>query len=503
MGGPILAIEQSGSVCRAVVFSPDRRVLSSAQETIAPSGPRPGFVEYEPDEIWSAVIATSRAALVQARADPGAIAAIGIVGDPYTALLWETETGVPVHQAIASDDRRTEVQCRALREAAVDPVIRGRTGLRLDSARAAPKLAWLLDNVDGARALAEQGRLAFGGAATYLLWRLTDGRVHAIDATSAAATLLFDLAQQRWDDALLDIFSVPASILPEIFDNSTYFGAVDSSHFGGSGPIGVHSMAAVDQAVMLGHAGIAAGSLSLNLGSGCTALLGTGGERGEAGSRDQITIGRRIDGKVSYAKLAANAAAADAFQWARRTFELPDGASAADSLAASSDNNHNAQIVPGAITSGFPWFQGSTRGLILGLVTTMSAPDLGRAALESFVFAANDLVEALVRGLTVDGKTAAVVSGGLAGSDWAMQFLADILDRPVERPAIAETAALGVAWLAGVSAGLWNVGEERTADLTVDRRFEPQLDQAHRRSRIDEWRYAVGIALAAKSTSAA
>ncbi len=502
MTGPVLAIEQSGSCCRAVVFSSDRRLLAASREELKPTKSSAGLVEFDPEEIWSTTVATSQAALLQARVEPGAVAAIGIAGDPTTTPLWDRGSGAPVHNAIAAADLRTEEQCRALRRADIEPVIQGRTGLRLHAGGTATKLAWMLDNIEGARTLAEQGSLAFGGVASFLLWRLTDGRVHATDATNAASTLLFNLTEQDWDETLLDIFSIPAAILPEIFDSATYFGAVDAEHFGGAGPVAVQGMAATGQAALLGQAGLAAGALSLSLSSGCSALLSTGRQRPASGDRDQVSIACRLDGKASFAKIAGNTAAADAYSWAQRTFGLSDGPREADQLVGSASPETEMYLVPADVTAGFPWFQGSTAGLAYGFQTDVTSADLVRASMESFVFATNDLLAAMNKNAAADVPTSpARVSGGLARSDRTMQFLADILDRPVERPTIVEAVALGVAWLAGNGADIWPDSESFIAGLSMDRRFEPRMAQSRRRAKINGWRNAVGLALAGKSAA--
>jgi glycerol kinase len=504
MAGPVLAIDQSGLRCRAVLFSADRRILASAGEELTPLSPKKGTVELNPEEIWSTTIATCRAALVRARVDPGSIAAIGIAGDSDTTLVWDRETGRPIHNAITAADFRTEARCQALRQAGVEPTIRTRTGLRLEASRAAPKLAWILDNVVSARTMAEEGRLAFGDIGCFLLARLTDGRVHATDATSAAASLLFNREHQIWDETLLDIFSVPVSLLPEVFDNATYFGAVDAAHFGGAGPIGIYGLAGTEQAALMGQGGLAKGSLSLNFSSGCAAMISIRRTGKEAESEGQIIPAARLDGKLTYAMLAANRAAGDAFGWARGAFSLAEGWEATDRLARSSDPDAALFIVPAKLTAQSPWHGASVTGLMHGLESTMTAADVVRAALETAVLTAADLVAAISEGLAVADAPLppARVSGGLAGSDWAMQFLADMLDRPVERPVVQETVALGVAWLAGAAAKVWPDADTFAQELAVERRFEPQMPQDHRTARIDAWHRAVRLALSTEAASA-
>lgn len=503
MAGPVLAIEQSGLRCRAVLFSTDGRVLASAREDLSPLSPKRGHIELDPEEIWATTIATCRAVLVRARIDPSTIAAIGIAGEAETIIAWDRETGKAVGNAIAAADLRTESRCQALRTAGVEPTIRARTGLRLDAGRAAPKLAWILDNVVTARSLADAGRLAFGDVSCFLLWRLTDGRVHATDATSAAASLIFNREHQQWDETLLDIFSIPVSVLPEVFDNATYFGAVDAAHFGGAGPIGVHGMVGAEQAALMGQGGLARGSLGLNFSAGCTAMMSIRRTGKEGELKGQIIPTARIEGRLAYAVVATNRAAGDAFRWSHTAFGLAEGWEATDRLVKSADPDAQLFIVPAQLTAQSPWYGPRVTGMMHGLETRMGAADVIRASLETAVMTAYDLVAAISEGLPApEAPQPARVSGGLARSDWAMQCLADILNRPVERPAVEETAALGVAWLAGASARAWPNAESFATGLAIERRFEPKMPSAHRAARIEAWHRAIRLALAAEAAPA-
>lgn len=498
MSGPVLSIEQSGLACRAALFSADRRLLATAREDLTPIRPKRGRIEVDPEEIWSAAIATSRAVLVQARVAPGSLSAIGIAGDPGTAILWDRETGAPFGNGIAAADRRTESRCESLRAAEVEGVVRSRTGLRLDSGRAGTRLAWILDNHDDARRAAESGRAAFGDSASYLLWRLTDRRVHATDATSAAATLLFNLARQNWDETLLDVFGVSESILPAVFDNSTYFGAVDSAHFGGSGPVGIHGMAAAPQAALIGQAGIAAGATSVSFADGCSVLLSTGAKTSGQANREEVGLACRLNGKASFTRLAANPGAIDGFTWVARVLSLGEAVREADHLAGEADPEHAVYVVPPAMAAGYPWLRarGRSRGIVVGVTPDTAASDLARAGLESVGFAVNDIVEALER--SAGGEVERLrVSGGLAHSDRAMQFLADICGKIVERPKATDAALIGAAWLAAAGAGIWPDNQTFVTELPIDRHYVPAMTEDRRRARIAAWRKSVGLALAA------
>ena len=495
--GPILAIDQNGQLCRAVLFSADHRVLATAQEDIASIVVRSGWVEFDAEEVWSATIATCRAVLLRARVDPGSVAAIGISSDAGSTALWDRNTGAPIYNVIANSDHRTDGHCKALRDGGVEGVVRGRTGQPLDSTAAATKLSWMLDNVASARTNAENGQLAFGGLGCFLLWRLTNGRVHATDVTSASTSLLFNVSTQAWDAALLDVFSIPPSVLPEVFDNATYFGAIDASLLGGAGPIGVHGMASVSSAVIVGSGGVGPGALTLSMAGGCTASLGV--ERGQ-GTGPQETIVARLDGQTSYARLAENAAANDPYIWARGAFDLGNGFEQADHLALTADPDAELYMVAPRLPVGAPWGHTEVRGTVQGFQIGTSKADLVRAAMEAAAFAARDIIEFLEAD-SDEARPAAKVSGGIAHSDWTMQFLADVLNRPVERSSVSQAAALGVARMAGLGVGDWPDADDFAATLAIDRRFEPGMDEKRRDRRVRGWHRCLRLAMSREETT--
>jgi len=497
LSGPVLAIEHQGFVCRAVLFSADRRILASAREELTPVRPRRGQLELDPAELWTAAIATSRSVLVQARVSPGNVAAIGIAGDSSTVIVWDRDSGSPLNNALAAGDHRTEAHCAALRQADVDALVVRHTGLRLGASRAAPKLAWLLDNVGGVREAASAGRAIYGSSATFLLWRMTDGRVHAADAATAGDTLLFNSAHQNWDDALLDIFDIPAAMLPRVFDNATYFGAVDAEHFGGSGPVAVHGMTSATQGALIGHAGYAAGATSVTMGPGCSVLLSHGTARVGGLRREEAAIACRLDGKVTYARLASNEGASDGLDWAQRVFAVSGGLRELDRLAGDVEPSSALMMVPGRVPAGYPWLKEPVPGLLTGIDPDDGPADLVRAALESVAFAAHDIVAALVRGAAAAPETLRV-SGALAQSERLAQLLADLAGIPVERPAVTEAGVLGAAWFAAAGAGIWPENKVFVAELEMAKRFEPQLTETRRRERIARWREAVGLALTSR-----
>lgn len=499
MTGPILAIDQDGPLCRAVLFSADRRVLATARENIASIAVRSGWVEFEAEEVWSATIAACRAVLLQARVDPGSVAAIGISSDAGSTVLWDRSTGTPIGNVIADSDHRTDGRCKALRDGGVGTIVLARTGHRLDPSAAATKIAWILDNVASARTSAENGKIAFGDLGCFLLWRLTGGRVHATDATSASLSLLFNMADQAWDATLLDIFSIPEPILPEVFDNATYFGAVDASLLGGAGPVGVHGMATASRAAIIGSGGLRTGALTLSLAGGCTASVSVARN---PGADTQAIITARLAGQASFARLAENAAASDAYLWACGVFDLGEGFERADRLAMAADPDADLYIAAPRLPVGAPWGYSEIRGTVHGLHVGTSKADLVRAGMEAAAFAARDVVEFLDLEADADEiRPAARVSGGIAHSDWTMQFLADVLDRPVERSSVSQAAALGVAWLAGLGIGDWPDAAAFAASLASDKRFEPRMDETRRARRVGGWHRCLQLAMAREATT--
>lgn len=494
-----MAIDQDGQLCRAVLFSADRRVLSTARENIASVAGRSGWIEFDAEEVWTATIAACRAVLLQARVDPGSVAAIGISSDGGSTVLWDRATGAAIHNVIAKSDRRTDGQCKALRDGGVEAIVVARTGQPLDPSAAATKVAWMLDNVASARTSAENGQLAFGDLGCFLLWRLTSGRVHATDATTASLSLLFNVTQQTWDTTLLDIFSLPESILPEVFDNATYFGAVDAALLGGAGPIGVHGMATASRAAIMGNGGLQSGALTLSLADGCSASLSIAGKPG-ADTRAIMTA--RLGGQTSFARVAENAAAGDAYVWARGAFDLGEGFERADRLASAANPDADLYIAAPRLPVGAPWGYSEIRGIVNGLQLETSSADLVRAGMEAAAFAARDIIEFLDVGADPDtASPAAKVSGGIAHSEWTMQFLADILNRPVERSSVSQAAALGVAWLAGLGIGDWPDADGFAAMLVTDKRFEPRMDENRRARRVGGWHRCLRLAMMRDATT--
>jgi glycerol kinase len=487
----LIAIDQGTTSTRAIVFDAALEPLASAQEELHQIYPGPGEVEHDPEEIWSAVVATVREALEKAELSAKDVAGIGISNQRETTLLWDRATGKPIHNAIVWQDRRTAKLCDALRAAGHEPTVTARTGLLLDPYFSAGKIAWLLDNVDGARAAAEQGKLAFGTIDTFLLWRLTGGKVHATDASNAARTLLFDIDKGEWDRELCDLFKVPPSVLPQVRDNAGHFGDTDPKLFGGAIPI--LGMAGDQQAATVGQGCFSPGMIKSTYGTGCFAVLNTGPQRVASQNRLLTTIAYQLEGKRTYALEGAIFMAGAAVQWLRDGLKIIKEAAEVNALAALADPAQAVYLVPAFVGLGAPYWDPAARGAIYGLTREAGDAELARAALESVGYQTRDLLEAMAADWPGAGDAAAPlrVDGGMVASEPAMQFLADILGRPVERPKVIETTAVGAAYLAGRTAGLCPDINDFAALWRAERRFAPRMESLTAAQKYAGWRDAV------------
>ena len=489
MAGYILAIDQGTTSSRAIVYDGQYRICGTGQREFAQHFPQSGWVEHDPEDIWKTTLKTARFALVDAKLSAPDIAAIGITNQRETTLVWDRTTGKPIHRAIVWQDRRTADVCARLLADGVAPWVSERTGLRLDPYFSGTKLAWILDHVDGARAAADAGRLAFGTVDTFLLWRLTGGRVHATDATNAARTLLFNIATNKWDEELLRLFRIPRGVLPDVFDCAADFGTTDASHFGA--PIAIRGIAGDQQAATLGQACFEPGMLKSTYGTGCFALLNTGADQVRSQNRLLSTIAYRLDGRTTYALEGSIFVAGAAVQWLRDGLGLIERADQTGQLAASADPNQEVFLVPAFTGLGAPWWDADARGALFGLTRATGPKELARAALECVCFQTHDLLEAMRRDWAGSGDTVLRVDGGMVANDWTMQRLADILNAPVDRPVMLETTALGVAWLAGRQAGVWPDQAGFAKSWRLDRQFTPTMTASDRARKLAGWRDAV------------
>ena len=490
----VLAIDQGTTSSRAILFTEAFEIAATAQQEFPQSFPGPGLVEHDPEAIWRSVLAVGREALRMAGADPAAVAAIGIANQRETALIWNRRTGQPIHPAIVWQDRRTAGHCRALAAAGHEPLVRSRTGLLLDAYFSATKIAWLLDNVEGARLRAMRGELAFGTVDTFLLWRLTGGAVHATDATNASRTLLYDIHRTAWDDDLLALFRVPRSLLPSVLDSAADYGTSLAEHFGASIPI--CGVAGDQQAAMIGEACFAPGMLKATYGTGCFALLNTGDTPAVSQHRLLTTIAYQLDGKRAYALEGSIFVAGAAIQWLRDALGTIDTAEQSGALAAASDPAQDVYLVPAFVGLGAPYWDPDCRGALFGLTRSTGRAELARAALESVCYQTHDLLNAMRADWPSSGVTLRA-DGGMAASDWLLQRLADILDVRIERAATRETTALGAAYLAGFKRGIYPPPSQFAKLWRADRSFTPAMSPGIRAHKLAGWRNALSRTLSA------
>ncbi|MGE0525318.1 MAG: glycerol kinase GlpK [Variibacter sp.] len=490
MASHIIAIDQGTTSTRAIVFDDTLAPLASAQQEFRQVYPQPGWVEHDPEEIWRTVVDTVRQAMAKAGVTARQVAGIGITNQRETTLIWDRTTGAPIHNAIVWQDRRTADLCAEMRRGGFEATIRAKTGLLLDPYFSATKIAWLLDNVEGARAAAEAGKLAFGTVDTYLLWRLTGGNKHLTDATNAARTLLLDIASGQWDDALLRLFNVPRALLPEVRDCAYDFGSTEPDLFGGC--IKILGIAGDQQAATVGQGCFLPGMLKSTYGTGCFALLNTGDAPVVSHNRLLTTIAYQLEGKRTYALEGAIFVAGAAVQWLRDGMKIIAKAPECDTLAAEADPAEAVYLVPAFVGLGAPWWDPDARASLFGITRKSGPAEFCRAALEAVGYQTRDLLDAMQADWPGGGGDIVLkVDGGLTVSDWAMQFLADILAAPVDRPVIMETTALGAAYLAGRKAGLCPDLDGFAATWRLERRFQPLMDVSTRRRKWAGWQDAV------------
>ena len=485
----LLAIDQGTTSTRALLFREDLTIAAVARREFAQHFPASGWVEHDPEDLWSTTIETCREAMRTVDVNAANIAAIGITNQRETVVVWDRASGKPIANAIVWQDRRTADTCRDLRDAGHEASIAAATGLIVDPYFSGTKIAWLLDNVPGARARAERGELAFGTVDSFLLWRLTSGRVHATDATNASRTMLFDIREGRWDDALLDLLRVPRAILPEVKDSAADFGTTEPHLFGG--PVRIAGIAGDQQAATVGQACFAPGMMKSTYGTGCFALLNTGAEAVASRNRLLTTIAYQIDGVRTYALEGSIFVAGAAVQWLRDGLGLIESAAASGILAAQADPAQSVILVPAFVGLGAPYWDSECRGALYGLTRATGPAEFARAALESVCFQTRDLLDAMSRDWGGTQQTILRVDGGMAASDWTMQRLADTLGVPIDRPVIAETTALGAAYLAGYGVGVCPAPGEVATRWALDRRFLPEEDAPSRDRRYGAWTDAV------------
>jgi len=499
LAATLIAIDQGTTSTRAIVFDAELRPLTTAQQELRQIYPAPGEVEHDPEEIWSAVLTTVRAALAQARIVAKDVAGIGITNQRETVVIWDRQSGRPIHNAIVWQDRRTADHCDALRRDGHEAEITRKTGLLIDPYFSASKVAWLLDHVEGARAAAQAGKLAFGTIDAFLLWRLTGGKVHLTDATNAARTQLFDIGTGIWDSDLCHLFKVPGALLPEVRDCAGLFGETDAGLFGG--PIRIHGVAGDQQAATIGQGCFEPGMVKSTYGTGCFALLNTGSERLTSRNRLLTTIAYQLEGKRTYALEGAIFVAGAAVQWLRDGLKIIASAPEVGPLAQLADPAEQVYLVPAFVGLGAPYWDSQARGAIYGLTRNSGDAEIARAALESVGYQTRDLLEAMRADWPTShaSKTVLRVDGGMTANNPCMQFLADILACPVDRPTVLETTAVGAGYLAGRAAGICDDLAGFAKRWRLDRRFEPRMDASERERKYAGWKCAVRRTLTASS----
>ena len=486
----ILAIDQGTTSTRAILFDATGAIHHVARRELCQIYPQPGWVEHDPEEIWDSVVRTCREAITVAK---GAVAAIGMTNQRETTVLWERDTGRPVHNAIVWQDRRTASLCEAWRSAGFEDAVARRTGLVIDPYFSASKIRWLLDSLPGLAERARAGEIAFGTIDSFLLWRLTQGRLHATDVTNASRTMLFDLHRLAWDEELLDGFGIPRAILPELRDNSADFGSAAPELFGDAIPIA--GVAGDQQAALVGQACFRPGMVKSTYGTGAFALLQTGSQPVASQHRLLTTVAYRLGGETAYALEGSIFIAGAAVQWLRDRLCAVAAAPESEALGARADPRQRVYLVPAFAGLGAPYWAPEARGTLSGLTADCGLPEIARAALEAVGYQTRDLIAAMTgdAGLPIERLR---VDGGMAASDWTMQFLADILPATIERPASLETTAWGAAYLAGLARGLCPEPAAMIERWSAERRFLQQMPAAEREQRYAGWRRAVAGTLA-------
>ncbi len=491
----ILAIDQGTTSSRSIIFDAGLRVVASAQEEFPQHYPQSGWVEHDPSDLWATVAGTARAAIEKAGISADSIAAIGITNQRETVLIWDRATGEPIHRAIVWQDRRTADTCDALRAAGHEPMITARTGLLLDPYFSGTKIKWLLDHIPGARDRAAKGELAFGTVDTFLIWKLTGGRVHATDATNAARTLIYNIAKNEWDAEICALLDIPMALLPEVKDCAANYGVTRPDLFGRAIPI--LGVAGDQQAATVGQACFAPGMMKSTYGTGCFALLNTGTDMVPSKNRLLTTIAYRLNGQTTYALEGSIFIAGAVVQWLRDGLKIIREAKETQPLADQADPTQDVVLVPAFTGLGAPYWRPECRGAVFGLTRNSGPAELAKAALESVGYQTRDLLEAMRSdwGAAADGVLR--VDGGMTASDWAMQFLSDILGAPVDRPVVTETTALGAAYLAGLQAGLCPAPAEFAKQWALQHRFTPAMDEATRQAKYARWQRAVQATMSA------
>ena len=485
----ILSIDQGTTSSRGVLFDENYEIISIGQNEFTQFFPDSGWVEHDPEEIWTSTLESCRSAIKQSKIDPNHIRAIGITNQRETTVVWDKETGMPIYNAIVWQDRRTSDYCQSLRSLGHESLVNQKTGLLLDPYFCATKIAWILDNVDGAREKANKGGLLFGTIDCFLMWRLSNQKIHSTDATNACRTLLYNIHEGCWDKDLLDLFNVPASMLPEVYDNAADFGVADESIFGSE--IAIAASIGDQPSALVGQACFHPGMVKSTYGTGCFVLINTGYEPVKSNNKLLTTLAFQVNGKTCYALEGSIFIAGAAVQWLRDGLKFIESAEQSETLAMKADDSQDVYLVPAFVGLGAPHWDPDCRGALFGMTRNTGPAEITKATLESVCYQTSDLLSAISKDLGESKLSAIRVDGGMAASNWTMQMLSDLVELPVDRPKNLETTALGAAYLAGMQVGFYPPMDEFSESWQSESQFNSKMKAELRERKLAGWKDAV------------
>ena len=485
----VLSIDQGTTSSRGVIFDKNYEIVSIGQKEFTQFFPDSGWVEHDPEEIWMSTLESCHSALKESKIDPSQIRAVGITNQRETTVVWDKDTGKPIYNAIVWQDRRTSDQCQNLKDLGHESLVNEKTGLLLDPYFCATKIAWILDNVSGARQKANEGQLLFGTIDCFLMWRLSNQQIHSTDATNACRTMLYNIHDGCWDEDLLKLFNIPSSMLPKVCDNAADFGKVDESIFGSEIPI---TASIGDQpSALVGQACFQPGMVKSTYGTGCFVLINTGYQPVKSNNKLLTTLAFQVNGKTCYALEGSIFVAGAAVQWLRDGLKFIESAQESESLAMQADDSQDVYLVPAFVGLGAPYWDPDCRGALFGMTRNTGPAEITKATLESVCYQTSDLLSAIAKDLG-EGKLSAIrVDGGMAASNWTMQMLSDLVELPVDRPKNLETTALGAAYLAGMQIGFYPSMSDFSDSWQSDSQFNSKMKSDSRERKLAGWKDAV------------
>ena len=485
----VLSIDQGTTSSRGVIFDKNYEIVSIGQKEFTQFFPDSGWVEHDPEEIWMSTLESCHSAIKESKIDPSQIRAVGITNQRETTVVWDKVTGKPIYNAIVWQDRRTSDQCQNLKDLGHESLVNEKTGLLLDPYFCATKIAWILDNVSGARQKANEGQLLFGTIDCFLMWRLSNQQIHSTDATNACRTMLYNIHDGCWDEDLLNLFNIPSSMLPKVCDNAADFGKVDESIFGSEIPI---TASIGDQpSALVGQACFQPGMVKSTYGTGCFVLINTGYQPVKSNNKLLTTLAFQVNGKTCYALEGSIFVAGAAVQWLRDGLKFIESAQESESLAMQADDSQDVYLVPAFVGLGAPYWDPDCRGALFGMTRNTGPAEITKATLESVCYQTSDLLSAIAKDLG-EGKLSAIrVDGGMAASNWTMQMLSDLVELPVDRPKNLETTALGAAYLAGMQIGFYPSMSDFSDSWQSDSQFNSKMTSDSRERKLAGWKDAV------------